>query len=56
MKSLWAIVAALKEIAWQLERMNRNAEANQPDLTRRPGERDGEYFRRLQKAEREAGG
>jgi hypothetical protein len=56
MKSLWAIAAALKEIAFQLERMNRNAEANQPDLTRRPGERDGEFFRRLQNALRKAGG
>ena len=47
MKVLWALVKALDEIRAQLVRLNMNMEAGKPDLTRRPGESEGDYWRRL---------
>ena len=47
MKVLWALVKVLDEIRAQLVRLNLNMEAGQPDLTRRPGESESDYWRRL---------
>ena len=51
MKVVWALVKALDEIRTQLVRLNLNMEAGQPDLTRRPGESQGDYWRRLNRQE-----
>ena len=47
MKVLLELVKVLDEIRAQLVRLNLNMESRQPDLTRRPGESDGDYYRRL---------
>lgn len=47
MKVLWSLVKVLDEIRAQLVRLNLNMESGRPDLTRRPGESEGDYWRRL---------
>jgi len=53
--NLTDIGASLDGIRGGLARMNANTEARMPDLTRRPGESEGDYFRRLAEAERRRG-
>jgi hypothetical protein len=58
MKVLWALVASieslvkmLNEIRGQLVQINQHLQKKEPDLTKMPGESDGDYYSRLRKYE-----